>query len=474
MLFNSYEFVLIFLPILLILYYAVNRIKKKNVTLVVLIVASLFFYAFGNIKFIFVILGSVLINWIISVLINRLPNDDKKMSRKLWLFIGIAVNILIILIFKYYNFFVVNVNNVFHATFDIRNIFLPLGISFYTFQQISYIVDTYRGETKDYSFLEYAAFVTFFPQLVAGPIVMHDELIPQFRDESRRRYNADYFSEGLYYFSIGMFKKVWIADTFSKAVNMGWSFLDSATAMELIIIMLSYTFQIYFDFSAYSDMAIGLARMFNIELPINFNSPYKSLSIKEFWDRWHMTLTRFLTKYIYIPLGGSRKGKFRTYANIFIVFLISGFWHGASWTFIFWGVCHGVAMILYRLFEKTWNKCNQVFQWLCTFAFVNVMWFVFRADSIRQALSCIKRMLLFKEYSVRSELIDSFKIFDTVSSNSSMWIIIALALFIVLNCKNIHENKENKTIFKAVAAAVLLFISILNFEGVTEFIYFNF
>ena len=198
----------------------------------------------------------------------------------------------------------------------------------------------------------YASFVTFFPQLIAGPIVTHDELIPQFIDEKKKRINWDNIAKGIYIFTIGMFKKVILADTFGNAVNWGFQNIAELDTSNALIVMLAYTMQIYFDFSGYCDMALGIGKMLNIELPLNFNSPYKALRITEFWDRWHITLTRFLTKYVYIPLGGNRRGRLRTYFNILIVFLISGIWHGANWTFILWGGVHGVFVILTRHFKR--------------------------------------------------------------------------------------------------------------------------
>lgn len=238
------------------------------------------------------------------------------------------------------NFFLEKVNSLFHMDFKIMQIVLPLGISFYTFQQISFLIDTYK-ENITYKFIDYAEFVCFFPQLVAGPIVSHD-MIAQFKDKERKRINFDNISRGLFLFSTGVLKKIIIADTFAKAVDWGFSNVGTMSSLDAIIVMIAYTFQIYFDFSGYSDMAVGLAAMFNINIPCNFDAPYQADSIIDFWKRWHITLTQFLRKYIYYPLGGSKKGRERTYFNIFIVFFISGIWHGANWTFIVWRIIHGM------------------------------------------------------------------------------------------------------------------------------------
>ena len=291
MLFNSHIFIFLFLPIVIIGYYFFNHFKKYNLAQLYLIIMSLWFYAYFNINYLFIIILSVLFNYILYKIM-------KKNNKKIYLIIGLIINIGLLIYFKYMYFFISNINYIFKTNFNFLNILLPLGISFFTFQQISFIIDTYRLETPEYSLLHYASFVTFFPQLIAGPIVTHNELIPQFIDKKKKKFNYDNFAKGLYVFSIGLAKKIIIADTFGTIVNWGYdniSLLDSTNA---IIVMLSYTFQIYYDFSGYSDMAIGISKMFNIDLPVNFNSPYKALTIADFWERWHITLTRFFTKYI--------------------------------------------------------------------------------------------------------------------------------------------------------------------------------
>ena len=272
-------------------------------------------------------------------------------SKPLLIF-GIIANVALLGYFKYADFFIENVNSLFGTNIDLLNLALPLAISFFTFQQIAYLVDSYRKETKEYSFLNYALFVTFFPQLIAGPIVHHKEMMPQFENKWNLVKKYKNIALGLFIFSIGLFKKVVIADTFAIWATNGF---DNATTLNLFeawATSLSYTFQLYFDFSGYTDMAIGIALLFNIKLPINFNSPYKALNIQDFWRRWHITLGRFLRDYIYIPLGGNRTGKFRNYLNLLITFLIAGIWHGASWMFVFWGFLHGVAMVVHRAWKE--------------------------------------------------------------------------------------------------------------------------
>lgn len=484
MLFNSYIFLLVFLPLCLAGYYVLNRFKLHTVALLELIGMSLWFYGYFNYSYLLILCGSIVANWLVSRGVSRLEGN----KRKVLLVLGITADILLIFYFKYYDFFVANVNAVFKTSFELRYIILPLGISFFTFQQISYLVDSYRGETKDYKFIEYAAFVSFFPQLVAGPIVLHNEFVPQIRDESKRCFNHDNFAFGISALAVGLFKKVLIADTFGIAVSWAWGRLTDLSSVEILLIMICYTFQIYFDFSGYCDMAVGLGRMFNIELPVNFNSPYKADSILEFWKRWHMTLTRFLRNYIYFPLGGSRKGKTRTYLNIMLVFLISGLWHGANWTFVLWGVIHGVANVLNRIFSKAWEKCNQVFKWICTFAFLNVTWLLFRADSVHQAGNLLGRMLKMDSFGVQKELLDCFQLPEFYILQQFepwrqltlrfpeiyMWIFILGALFICLNTENIHNKVFKASGTKAIAMIVMLVWSIVSFSGVSTFLYFNF
>ena len=486
MLFNSYIFILLFLPISILGYYLFNKFEKKRMADVFLIVMSLWFYGYYNPSYLLVICTSIVVNYGISRILSG--RNDSIVYRFL-LTLGVLGNIIVIFYFKYYDFFIRNVNKAFGMSFELKHILLPLGISFFTFQQISYLVDSFRGETKDYGFIEYALFVCFFPQLIAGPIVLHNETIPQFRDVSKRKINFESLSHGLYCFAIGLFKKVLIADTFSRAVTWGFGDANAAlTSMETLIVSLCYTFQIYFDFSGYCDMAIGIGKMFNIEIPQNFNSPYKANSILDFWNRWHMSLTRFLRQYVYYPLGGSKKGTVRTYINVMIVFLVSGIWHGANGTFIVWGVLHGICNCLNRIMKKSWEKMNYVFQWGITFFIVNILWVFFRADYIGQAVQMIKNMLSLTDLSYTTELINCFRIpeieflekYNIVQETLSklpglwMWGFIGMAFWIVLNCKNVQEREFSGNWIQSVSVVLMMTWSIMSLSGVSEFLYFGF
>lgn len=485
MLFNSYIFILCFLPITFALYFIMRYLKYNKLAKIALMGMSLWFYGYFNYHYLEIIIASILINYTLVYLINHSLSSK---NRKLIMAIGLFFNIGLIFYFKYFDFFINNINHLFGSGLVMKNIMLPLGISFFTFQQISFLVDSYRKELNEAPFIDYALSVCFFPHLIAGPIVLYKELLPQFNDEKKFRINYDNIAHGLYIFSIGLFKKIIIADTFARAVNWGYGAIDIMSSMDVFIIMLSYTFQIYFDFSAYCDMAVGLAKMFNFELPQNFNSPYKAKSIIEFWDRWHMTLTRFLKTYIYFPLGGSRKGNIRTYVNIMIVFLVSGLWHGANWTFILWGALHGIANIINRIFKKQWSYMNDVVQWMITFAFVNITWLFFRSENIGQAVILLKRLVSCGSTAISADLMDRFMLpeinfiswlpvirgaFSKING-LPMWIFILVALMIVLNLKNISEIRFKSTFGRAVLTSILLVWSIVSLSGVSIFLYFNF
>lgn len=400
---------------------------------------------------------------------------------------GLVFDIGILLYFKYMDFFIRNINVIFHREYKLWGILLPLGISFYTFQQISFLIDTYRKEAPQYGFLYYASYVAFFPQLIAGPIVTHDELIPQFLEEKRKHVDWDYMAKGIYIFILGLAKKVLLADTFGKAVDWGYVHLTDLNSSDALVVMLAYTIQIYFDFSGYCDMAIGIGKMLHIDLPLNFDSPYKALTITEFWDRWHMTLTRFFTKYIYIPLGGNRKGKIRTYINVFLVFLVSGFWHGASWSFIFWGICHGLFVIANRYFKSFFEKLHPVLNWMVTFGFVNVMWVFFRADSFHDALTILHKIAVFDFGNISEEILGCFRLTEIVffivhTPIEIMYPYFMLQVFFlfsmaaILGGRNAYEKMKRfkPTMASVFTSAFLLIWCICSFTGKSTFLYFNF
>ena len=392
MLFNSYVFMLAFLPLTLLGYFLLGKLPRRvQLNKVFLVLASFVFYGYNNPSYVPIIAGSILVNYALSQL---MLSQEKKAVRLPLMLLGLAINLGVLFYFKYHDFFFDNMNHAFGLHLTLNRVALPLGISFFTFQQLSYVIDSYRRTVPRYNILDYSLFVTFFPQLIAGPIVLHSEIVPQFADPKNRSFNFDNFAPGLYAFARGLVKKVIIADTFAAAVDAGFASALTLNTAEAWFVAIGYTLQLYFDFSGYCDMATGVALMFNIQLPINFNSPYKSLNIREFWQRWHITLSRFLTTYIYFPLGGSRKGMARTCINLMIVFLVSGLWHGAGWLFLLWGLMHGAASVFYRLFRKQYDALHPALQWLINFGFIVVAWVFFRAASLTDALAIVKSMFM--------------------------------------------------------------------------------
>ena len=293
--------------------------------------------------------------------------------------------------FKYFNFFIDNCNFFLHTDIHLEKIALPLGISFFTFQQLSFVVERYKGGAPHYSVLDYVFFVSFFPQLIAGPIVLHSELIPQLQERKNRRFSASVFYDGLTLFILGLAKKVLLADSLAVLVNAEYANILALDAPSAWIVICWYMAELYFDFSGYCDMARGAAGMFGFRLPENFDSPFRAASVREFWRRWHMTLSRFLTRYIYIPLGGNRKGKARQCVNLLVVFLISGLWHGANWTFVLWGLMHGLAVVFETLFPKA-RFPKEWMNRLATAVFVTLSFSVFRSESLSQAALLWRRL----------------------------------------------------------------------------------
>ena len=373
------------LPLTAVVYWKVIAKKHFTLAIPVLILASIIFYVTWSWKFFLLLCFSATINYIIGC--NLLKS---KQQNKFLLTLGILFNLGLLGYFKYFNFFIDNCNNFLGTHWQVGKIILPLGISFYTFQQLAYIIDAYKRIVNPCSFWQYLLFVIYFPQLVAGPIVHYQEMMPQFG--AQREVRWDLMWRGLCIFIGGLFKKVMIADTLARFVQTGFSHVDQLAFLSSWLISLSYTFQLYFDFSGYADMAIGSGLLFGIKLPENFNSPYKALDIQDFWRRWHMTLSTWLKNYIYFPLGGSRCSTLQTCCNLFLTFFIGGIWHGAGWTFIIWGSLHGFAALIHRLWLKTGFHLNKILAWLITFNFVNIAWIFFRSDKAKDACTILKKM----------------------------------------------------------------------------------
>jgi D-alanyl-lipoteichoic acid acyltransferase DltB (MBOAT superfamily) len=394
MLFNSYQFIFLFLPVTFGIYFLLNSRRLVLAGKAWLVVASLFFYAYWDVTYLPLILLLIAFNYAVGTILAQSLHAQRypMVNRKAVLAFGIVVNLAILGYFKYRVFFVQNVNFAFSTSFIVPKVVLPLAISFFTFQKIAYLVDSYRGDAAEYDLLNYSLFVVFFPQLIAGPIVHHKEVIVQFTSRWTlvRRYRN--ILDGLFMFAVGLVKKASLADTFAQWANSGFDGGQQLNFYAAWVTSLSYALQLYFDFSGYCDMATGAAMMFNIRLPMNFNSPYKSLDIQDFWRRWHMTLSRFLRDYVYIPLGGSRSSELRTAVNLFATFLIGGLWHGASWMFVIWGALHGGALVVNRLWKKSGVQMPPAVAWGLTFLFVTIGWVFFRAATMPDAIRVLAGM----------------------------------------------------------------------------------
>ncbi len=498
MLFNSYIFIFLFLPITLMGWYLFNSQKAYTLAKYFLAGMSLWFYAYFNYYYLIIIVASILGNYLISYLMKF---SHTKLTSRIGLIIGLLFNFSFLFYFKYYDFFFENINALFHTDFTLKHILLPLGISFFTFQQVSFIVDRCTGKAEHYAFADYITFVTFFPQLIAGPIVLYKEMMPQFEDTSNRRFCADNFAKGITLFTLGLGKKVLLADVLALPVNYGFCNAYLLDTPSTLLMILAYTFEIYFDFSGYSDMAMGLAKMFNIELPMNFDSPYKACSVKELWQRWHITLSRFFIQYVYIPLGGSRKGRIRTLINTFLVFFLSGLWHGANWTYVAWGTMQGLLVVWDNLgivgVKGSNDKVPAKFYiprwlgWVFTFGFFNLSLFFFRSESMAQAFQMFKNIGMFKATGVIYKMVATLDIpeFYIVKqvinlANPALLNYAYLALFLLLlvisafiiSRKNAVQIVKETTLNKKMCLVTVLLLTwcIISFSQVSTFIYFNF
>jgi alginate O-acetyltransferase complex protein AlgI len=386
MLFSSDIFLLVFLPVTLALYYAFA--DQRRLRLALLIAASLVYYGYWDVRFVPLLVGLALANWLLARAFAA------GLGRG-WLTAGVVLNLAVLGFFKYINFFLANLFGAVGLAAPQLAVILPLGISFFVFQKISYLVDLRRGEGRIYGLTDYCLFVFFFPQLIAGPIVRHNEIIPQFQASPRGPEMWENLGRGAMLFILGLLKKVAIADTLAPTANALFAKAAGGAALnfgEAWVAAIAFALQIYFDFSGYSDMAIGLARMFGFRLPVNFAAPYRATSIRDFWRRWHITLSRFLRDYVYIPLGGNRQGGLRQGANVVVTMLLGGLWHGASWTFVAWGGLHGVALAVNGAWARARWTMPRPLGWAVTMLFVLSGWVLFRAADFATAAQMLGAM----------------------------------------------------------------------------------
>ncbi|EFM12656.1 membrane bound O-acyl transferase MBOAT family protein [Paenibacillus curdlanolyticus YK9] len=468
MLFNSYPFIFVYLPITVMVYFALTRQRWLLAAKCWLAFASIFFYGWWDYRYIPLIVASIGFNYSIGRILGaRAASSEgpriQGRKRKWVLIAGISANLLLLGYYKYANFFLENVSAATGRPMPMLHLVLPLGISFFTFTQIAYLVDVYKEKAREANVVQYTLFVTFFPHLIAGPILHHSEMMPQFDRLRSKLWDWRNAAAGLYLFTLGLIKKVVIADTLAPYANDG--FAHARLFLESWVASLSYTLQLYFDFSGYTDMAIGLALLFNIRLPQNFNSPYKARNIQDFWRRWHMTLSRFLRDYIYIPLGGNRKGESRMLVNLMITFLLGGLWHGAGWTFLMWGFLHGAGQIIHRLWSRFGVVMPRWLAWLITFQFINLTWVFFRADSWNEAFRIIRGMTGVAGLSISG-----------LEAIGPAMIWIALLLPVVLFMRNTKEREQTMQPNWRTAAAIgcLFVFSLMYFNKISTFLYFNF
>lgn len=514
MLFNSYIFVFIFFPICLLGYYGLLHWKQQKLAQLFLTGMSLWFYGYFQMNYLLIMLVSILVNYLFHKILS---GSLHKSAAKITVAAAVTANLGILFYFKYFDFFISNLNAVSSTNFSLRNIVLPLGISFFTFQQIGFVVDTYRGEVKNCNFLEYILFVSFFPQLIAGPIVSQSEMLPQFQTMGERRFDWEQFAKGFLLFVLGLAKKVILADTLGAGVDFGYQNLERLGSLDALLVMFSYTLQLYFDFSGYCDMARGIGHMLGMEIPVNFDSPYKAVNIIDFWKRWHITLNRFFTRYVYIPLGGNRKGEVRTYLNFLLVFFLSGIWHGAGWNYVVWGMLHGVLYVLTKMWQKHSGKyvigtsvsgenyCLQSkerraltkmkaalrtgFSRLALFLYVSVAWVYFRAADVAQANQMLGTIISGKVQKLSMELAECFQLDEfwyvlkvlhldamTYSRYILMFVMLAAGFYFSMvsrNAAQIAERAKGKML-SAVFVSVVFVWCILSFSQVSTFLYFNF
>ncbi len=514
MLFNSYVFLFVFLPLTLAGFFLLGRFRPP-LAAAWLAAASLFFYGWWNPLYVGLLMLSICFNYACGVAIARAGMP----ARRRRLIFAVAANLAVLAYYKYANFFLAGINQASGAGLSLGEIVLPLGISFFTFTQIAFLADAYYGKVRETNFIHYGLFVTYFPHLIAGPVLHHAEMMPQFAQPATYRISAENFAVGITIFVIGLFKKVMLADgvgAYARPVFDAAAGGAELTALEAWGGALAYTFQLYFDFSGYSDMAIGLSRMFGVVLPLNFHSPYKAANIIDFWRRWHMTLSRFLRDYLYIPLGGNRRGARRRYSSLMLTMMLGGLWHGAGWTFVLWGTLHGVYLVInhgWRALRRRLGHDTRHPTWwgraiacLITFVAVVIGWVLFRAADVSAAAAMLKAMAGFNglvlpdfwlpKWGAAGQWLAAHGVRfgdtrDLVTGGLINWIwILLLVVWFAPNTQQLlagfrpalalyAERYQGRLAWRptplyAVLAAALALLAIFNLHQQSEFLYFQF
>lgn len=483
MLFNTYEFIYIFLP-LVFLAYRVTAIFGHSKAQILLCSVSLAFYCFMAVEYLPLLLFSVMVNYFFGKIVHK--------QEKVWLLIGIIFNVCILFFFKYFDFVFIEVLKINQS---VRNLVIPLGVSFYTFTQIAYLVDLYKGEASlNKSFISYLLFVSYFPHLIAGPILHHRNMMEQFQEKNNYMINYDNIIIGIFFVVVGLSKKILIADNlipFATPVFKAVSMKEAISPLEGWCGAIAYSFQLYFDFSGYSDMAIGISKFFNFNLPINFNSPYKSISIIDFWRRWHLSLSDFLRDYLYIPFGGNRHGRIRRYSNLLIVMAIGGIWHGANWTFLVWGIYHGILLSLNHLLKQMPVKVfiPKIIRFGSTFFLIVIGWIIFRSESIEDVINYFVCLLNFEQYCMLPEnwatVVQKIPIkvgllcmpYFFGKSEIILLLLAAFICFCIPNSQNIVSKYSHhflRSYFNLVILILLLIACLYQIDNRSEFIYSQF
>lgn len=493
MLFNSYEFVLLFLPVTFFGFFLLAKFGR-NLAASWLVLASLFFYGWWNPKFTLLLLASISFNYALGYALSR-----QRQRGKALLIFAISANLLLLAVFKYSNFFIATASALSGQSIALTDIVLPLGISFYTFTQIAFLVDTWRGIAREYNPIHYLLFVTYFPHLIAGPVLHHKQMMPQFASPAIYKINADDIAAGLSIFTIGLAKKVLLADSFAQFAAPVFASTEHGVHVQFFTAWMgavSYTLQLYFDFSGYSDMAIGLSLLFGVRLPINFNSPYKAASMIDFWRRWHMTLSQFLRDYLYIPLGGSRHGKFRTYVNLMATMVLGGLWHGANWTFVLWGMLHGAYLLInhgwralkIRLGFSSSSRSSHLFSVVLTFFAAVIAWVLFRSSSIHAASIMLSDMaywpggLHFDLTAIKKSALDSKDFFANLDLGMKHFLILTAAagglIWLLPNTQEYmsgaHRLRWRPSKLNALFWGIVFALCLTKMASVSEFLYFQF
>jgi alginate O-acetyltransferase complex protein AlgI len=473
MLFNSFEFLFVFLPLLLLAFYGFSRRGKIREARFILLTGSLFFYAYWDIRFLPLLLVSIAWNYLIG---TRLIQEQREKTKKALLTLGIGADLLLLFLFKYSGFAVEILNGWFSLSLKQPHFTLPLGISFFTFTQIAYLVDTYSQKAEKSRWDSYALFVTIFPHLIAGPILHHKQMVQQFDNPSRFHWNPENFAQGLMIFAIGLCKKIFLADRLAHIAapvfDGQWSAISFSDAW---FGSLAYTLQLYFDFSGYSDMAIGLGLLFNLQLPVNFDSPYQSTSLIDFWKRWHMTLSQFLKDYLYIPLGGNRKGEWKKMRNLLITMILGGLWHGAGWTYLAWGALHGSLLAINHLWRRVGIVLPRLLSWLLTFNAVVIGWVFFRSPHLKRAVDILSAMADVRGFHFphlkRTVLATGILHLDWLDS---LLLISGLIIaFFLPNVREIRERWQPRFSF-ALGLGIAWAFAILFLQSPSEFLYYQF